>query len=195
MFKNMKLGTKIVSGFAAVLVLTAAVGYVGYSGLSDVTTIVDKADSANRLIKLVQAARLEQKNYMAEGDEKYEELVAEEIAEVTKLADELHGKMKDQADRDGVKAARAAAVDYHESFKTWVAQSKQQAEVYQAMVTAAGEAIKQCEALRDDQKTQLAGARQSNAELVSDKLWKADSANRLIKTADTARLALKNYMA
>ena len=195
MFRNMKLGTKIVSGFAIVLALTAAVGYVGYSGLSDVTVIVDKADSANKLIKLVQAARLEQKNYMAKPDEKYEELVAEKIDEITKLADELHGKMKDQADKDGVKAARAAAVDYHGSFKTWVAQSKQQVEIYEAMVTAAGEAIKQCEALRDDQKAQLAEARQSNAELVSDKLWKADSANRLIKVAATARLAQKNYMA
>ncbi|KKM26412.1 hypothetical protein LCGC14_1585060 [marine sediment metagenome] len=195
MFKSMKLGTKIVSGFAAVLVLTAAVGYVGYGGLSDVTAIADRADSANKLITLVQAARLEQKNYMAERDEKYEKLVAEKIAEATKLADELHGKMKDQADKDGVRAVRASAVAYHGAFKTWVAQSKQQAKTYEAMVSAAGEAIKQCEALHDDQDTQLAEARQSNAELVSDKLWKADSANRLIKIAATARLAQKNYMA
>ncbi len=195
MFRNMRLGTRIVSGFAIVLVLTAVVGYVGYSGQSNVTKIVDKADSANKLIKLVQAARLEQKNYMAERDEKYEQLVAEKIDEATTLADELHRKMKDQADKDGVKAVRAAAMDYHGSFKTWVAQEKQQAEIYEAMVTAAEEAIKQCEALRDDQKIQLANARQSNAELVSDKLWKADSANRLIKVAATARLAQKNYMA
>jgi len=194
MFKNMKLGTKIVSGFAIVLLLTAVVGYVGYNGLGNVGDIVGKADSANRLIKLGQLARLEQKNYMAERDEKYEKLVAKGIDEITQLAAELNSRMNDQADKDGVKAARTAATNYHNSFKTWADQSRQQTAIYKNMVTAATDAIGQCEALRADQKKQLTANVKSDAAFVADKLWKADSANRLIKDAAEARIAQKNYM-
>ncbi len=195
MFKNMRLRTKIASGFGIVLVLTAIVGYVRYKGLSGVGEIVVKPDSANRLIELTQLARLEQKNHMAERDEKYEKLVAEKIDEITELAGELHGLMNDEADRQGVAAAQTAAVKYYGSFKAWVDGEVRQAKIYEEMVKAANEAIGLCEALRVDQKNQLNEARKSNAETVSDKLWKADSANRLAKICAAARLAQKNYMA
>ena len=71
MLKNMKLGTKIAGGFAIVLILTAVVGYVGYSGLGGVTTIVDKADDGNRMIKQIQAARQQEKNFIIRKDQQY----------------------------------------------------------------------------------------------------------------------------
>ena len=62
------------------------------------------------------------------------------------------------------------------------------------MLVKANEAINYSEALRADQKDQLAKVRAEGIAFVEDKLWKADSANRLIKTAANARLAQKNYM-
>ena len=73
MFRNLKLGTKIVSGFTIVLLLTLVVGYVGYSGLGGVSNIVDKADDGNRLIKQAKDCRLQEKNFMLRKDQKYQE--------------------------------------------------------------------------------------------------------------------------
>ncbi len=195
MFKNMKLGTKIAAGFAVVLLLTAIVGYVGYSGLSGVSVIVDKADDANRLIKQAQAARLAQKNFMAEKEDKFAEEVAKRIAEIDDSAAILEAKMRDAQDKRGVVAAKEAALNYHQSFKDWVSMSKQQDQDYKVMVVKANEAIENCEALHLDQQAQLAKVRTEGAGFLADKLWKADSANRLIKWAYEARIAQKNYMA
>jgi len=190
----MKLGTKIVSGFAIVLLLTAIVGYVGYTGLSGMTTIVDKADGANRLIKQSLNARLEQKNFMAEKEDKYAEKVAAMITEIDSSAAELEAKMNDAQDKRDVLAAKDAASKYHQSFKNWVNMSKQQDAEYQNMLVQANAAIEQSEALRADQKEQLAKVQEEGAAFVTDKLYKADSANRLIKLSANARLAQKNYM-
>jgi methyl-accepting chemotaxis protein len=156
MGNNMKLGTKIAGGFAIVLILTAIVGYVGFNGLSGVTTIVDKADGANRLIKEAQVARLEQKNFMAEKDDKFAQNVASIMGQIDEEAIQLDGKMKDAQDKKDVMAAKAAAEKYHQSFKNWVGMSKQQDQEYKNMLVKANEAISYSEALRTDQKDQLA---------------------------------------
>ena len=193
--RNLKVWKKLFLGFALILVLTMGVGYVGWSGLSTTTAIVEKADDANRLIKQSLNARLEQKNFMAEKDDAYAEKVAAVIAEIDEAALELETKMNDGRDKEDVLAAREAATAYHQSFQNWVSMSKQQDLQYQNMLTKANEAIQQSEALRKDQKSQLTTAQAEGTKFVADKLYKADSANRLIKDAANARLAQKNYMA
>ena len=193
--RNRKVGMKLAIGFGVVLALTIIVGYVGWTGLSQTTTIVEKADDANRLIKRAFAARIEQKNYMAEKQDVYAEKVANVIAEIDAAAIELEAKMKDAGDKEDVLAAKDAAASYHRSFQNWVNMSKQQDLQYKNLLAKANEAIKQCESLRADQKSQLTQKQEEGAAFVADKLYKADSANRLIKTAANARLAQKNYMA
>ena len=192
---DLKVWMKLSVGFGLILVLTTAVGYVGWSGLADTATIVEKADDANRLIKQSLNARLEQKNFMAERDDAYAEKVATVIAEIDEAAVGLEAKMKDARDKADVLAARNAASKYHQSFQNWVTMSKQQDLQYKNMLTKANEAIQQSESLRADQKTQLAKAQSDGDAFVADKLYKADSANRLIENAANARLAQKNYMA
>ena len=193
--KNLKIWMKLTVGFGIILVLTTAVGYVGWSGLSDTETIVGKADDANRLIKQAMNARLEQKNFMAEKDDAYAKKVADVIAELDATTVELEAKMNDAQDKEDVLAARDAAAKYHQSFQNWVSLSKQQDQQYANMLAKANEAIKQSEMLRADQKSQLAKRQKEGEDFIADKLYKADSANRLIKDAASARLAQKNYMA
>ena len=99
MFKNMKLGTKIVSGFAIVLILTAIVGYVGYNGLSSVVTIVDKADDGNRMIRQMQAARQQEKNFIIRSDQQCVTRAGEHVEELIDQAKTTKDKMIDSSDR------------------------------------------------------------------------------------------------
>ncbi len=193
--RNLRIWMKLALGFGGVLILTMLVGYVGWSGLANTDAIVGKADDANRLIKQALNARLEQKSYMAEKQDVYAEKVASVMGEIDAAAVEMEARMKDAKDKADVAAAKEAAAKYHKSFQNWVSMSKQQDLQYQNMLAKANEAIKQSEALRADQKAQLAQKQKEGTALVADKLYKADSANRLIKQAANARLAQKNYMA
>ena len=193
--KNLKVWMKLAIGFGLILALTIGVGYVGWSGLCDTNVIVEKADDANRLIKQALNARLEQKNYMAEKEDVYADKVAEVVAEIDEAAVALEAKMNDAHDKADVVAAREASATYHKSFQNWVAMSKQQDLQYKNMLAKANEAISESEALRADQKAQFEKVQSEGAAFVADKLYKADSANRLIKTASKARLSQKNYMA
>ena len=95
MGKNMKLGTKIASGFAIVLILTAIVGYVGFNGLGSVTAIVDKADDGNRLIKFAKDCRVQEKNFIMRGDKKYQKENDETMAKIYEQIDTTMAKLRD----------------------------------------------------------------------------------------------------
>ncbi len=100
MFKNMKLGTKIISGFAVVLVLTAIVGYVGFSGLSSVVSIVDTAGDANHLIQCANDCRQEEKNFMLTKDVKFQKENNATMEEISAQVDLISAKVSDPADRN-----------------------------------------------------------------------------------------------
>jgi CHASE3 domain sensor protein len=57
MFKNMKVGAKIIGGFSMLLVLLVGVAFVGYNGLSNVVDRADKVEDVNRLIRFVPKVR------------------------------------------------------------------------------------------------------------------------------------------
>ena len=42
MFKNMKLGTKLICGFVAVAIIALAIGFVGWKGIGDYENLSDR---------------------------------------------------------------------------------------------------------------------------------------------------------
>ena len=42
MFKNMKLGTKLICGFVAVAIIALAIGFVGWKGIEDYANLSDR---------------------------------------------------------------------------------------------------------------------------------------------------------
>ena len=66
-----------------------------------------KADSANQLIEKASNARLAQKNYMAELDQKYADEESKTMQEIIGLCDELIAAMKEQTNKDQVSLQRS----------------------------------------------------------------------------------------
>ena len=194
MFKNMKLGTKIVSGFAIVPVLTAIVGYVGYNGLSNVGQIVEKADDVNEMVKTMQATRQQEKNFIIRGDKEYVAKADKDAEELIQQAKETKDKMEDASDRSMMDDVAENAGKYEHAFHRYVELAAKKDTAAEAMVEAARDLQTVSDTIRQEQKVQLAKVRTENAEKVADKLWKADSANRLIKFAKDARHADKNFI-
>lgn len=159
MFKNLKLGTKIISGFVLVLILTGVVGICGYMGLNSVTVIVDKADDGNRLIKQALECRQQEKNFMLRKDKKYQEENNATMQAIHAQIDATMAKLKDTKDKALLSQVDQAAQAYKANFDAWVALSDKQQGQEEAMVQNARTFIHQSQALQDGQNEKAAVAR------------------------------------
>jgi len=196
MFKNMKVGSKIIGGFSIVLVLLVVVAYVGYNGLSNVTDRVDKGDDVNRLIKSILATRQQEKNFIIRGDKKYVDTVAVEVEALKKQANETRAKFKDPVNISQMDEVISSAGGYENAFEDYVKFTEQQKVADDKMVKAAREVNEVANAIRQEQKAQfeeLTKAGAAAAEL-EDKLLKADDANRIIKWVLESRQQEKNFI-
>ena len=196
MFKNMKVGSKIIGGFSIVLVLLVVVAYVGYNGLSNVTDRVDKADDVNRLIKSILATRQQEKNFIIRGDKKYVDTVAVDVEALKKQANETRAKFKDPVNISQMDEVISSVNAYKNAFDDYVKFTEQQKVADDKMVKAAREVNEVANAIRQEQKAQfeeLTKAGAAAAEL-EDKLLKADDANRIIKWVLESRQQEKNFI-
>ncbi len=194
MFKNMKLGTKIAGGFAIVLLLTAVCGYVGYNGLTSVTEIVGKADDGNRMIKIIQAARQQEKNFIIRGDKEYVAKVGEQTETLADQAKETKEKMNDASDRAMMDDVADNTGKYKDAFGKYVELAAGKDKAGEEMVKAARDLQTVGDTIRQEQKSQLGDVQKKGAADMDDKLWKADSANRIIKLAIQCRQEEKNFI-
>ncbi|MCK4305848.1 MAG: methyl-accepting chemotaxis protein, partial [Candidatus Eisenbacteria sp.] len=197
MFKNMKLGTKIVGGFAVVLVLTAAVAYLGYNGLHSTVLRVETGDDANRIVKYIKDCRQAEKNFMLRGDEIYVTKNSELAESVYEQIRETKSKLHDAADISDVENAGGQIQAYEKAFAQLVGFYEQQKKADAQMVENARAVIAACEAMRADQKQKLGreiADPNSTPEQIEDRLWKADAGNRLIKFSLDMRRHEKNFM-
>ncbi len=196
MFKNMKLATKLYSGFGIMVAIAAVLGYMGWSSLEKVVAKVETADDANRFIKHMSDARQAEKNFMLRGDEKYVQQVEETKQEFTKQAEETKGKLQVTEDKNVVDALGRQIDTYASAFEEYVTLEGQKTESDSQMVTSARAAIAQIEQIRADQKSKLLQEMESEnaSEILVDRLAKADDANRLNKFILNARRQEKNYI-
>jgi len=196
-FKNLKLGTKIGGGFGLVILLTAAIGFIGWTGLNGVVDRVDKGDDANRLVKGILETRQQEKNFIIRKDVQYVAKVKESVGEIYSQAEETKGKFNDKLNKDQMDEVVKNVKAYEEAFMQYAEFENQKNEAMGHMRQAAGEVMAQAEAIRTDQKNQLAEIRKQSrttAAMIDDKLTKADGANRIIKNFLVARKSEKEFI-
>ncbi|MDQ8203876.1 methyl-accepting chemotaxis protein [Pelagicoccus sp. SDUM812003] len=195
MFKKLKIGSKIMGGFGAVLLLTAIVSLVGLTGIDTIGTIVDTADDGNRLIRYALDARTEEKNFMLRGDKAFHTSFKEIVSKIKLQIDETSAQV-DEADRQTLAQAKNTVAEYEREFEEFVELTRRQALLEEAMLSDARAFEEQAETLRADQKGEYETLRDAGAGAaeLDDKLWKADAANRLIKYAQDIRVDEKNFM-
>lgn len=120
MLKDMKLGAKIGGGFAIVLVLLAVVAFTGYRGLTGVEDRVGKADDVNRLIKEILETRQQEKNFIIRGDNKYIDMVKENVITLKNQTNETKEKFKDPENKQQMEDVLAAVENYEKAFSGYV---------------------------------------------------------------------------
>ena len=120
MFKNMKLATKLASGFGLMVVIAGVLGYMGWSSLCKVEHKVVIGDDANRFIKIINDARLAEKNFIRHGDEKYAQEILGQKEAFDTLVKEITAKMQVAADKQQVAEMHTEAGTYIDQAKQYV---------------------------------------------------------------------------
>ena len=192
MFSNIKISTKIIAGFSIVLLLMMVVGYVGLDGMSGAKDRVIKADDVNRIVKLIQEARQNEKNFIIRGEEKYVQKVIETTDLLANQAKETKAKFDQSINKEQMDQVLSKVADYNVAFGRYVELENEKKDLMDQMRSKARDTIGKLEEIRSDQKGQLNDILTSqsnrysgnNADFqaaLNDKLVKANDANRMIK--------------
>ena len=170
------------------------------NGLNGVADRVEKGDDVNRMVKTLLQARQQEKNFIMRGDESYLKENADKIQELLEQASATKEKFKQKTNRDQMDAVTASVNEYKTAFHEYGTLTTKKQETMELMRTRAREALEQAEAIRTDQKKQLAEARAKGGNtaediaFMNDKMVKADDANRMIKWFLDARKNEKEYI-
>lgn len=196
MFKNVKLMTKIMGGFMAILIPLCVVAYVGYSGLGDVVESVDKADDANRIVKGVLEARRAEKNFAIREDKKYVNEVGEIVGQIKEQIKETRVKIEDPKILAELDNSAAALTGYEKAFGDYVNAHDKKLVQEEAMeklgrqVLAEGEELK---VLQEGKLEALLDSGGAEAE-VKERVHKVEAVNHLITIEAEIRREEKNYL-
>jgi len=196
MFKNMKLGSKIVGGFGIVLVLLAVVSFVAYNGMTGVADRVDKADDANRIVKEVLETRQQEKNFIIRHDHKYVDKVKELTGKLTKQLETTRAKFKNAHNREMIDKGLAGTRAYEKKFGDYITYYDQKIAAQEEMVKFARQAQaagKEAKTGQEKKLHALIDSRASEAAL-KDRIEKIEAANHLVQIMDKIRTNEKNYM-
>ncbi|MBW1775271.1 MAG: methyl-accepting chemotaxis protein, partial [Deltaproteobacteria bacterium] len=198
---KMTIGRKLALGFGGLVLLILIVGVISYSSLSRILDKVDKADDANRLVKQVLETRRAEKNFMLRHDKSYIDENAEMLSAMFKQIDETKAKFKQRANKDQMDHMTRIVHEYATVFDSYVDLENKKNLSMEKMRAQARECLAQAEAIRADQKRQLAegmkDADMGSAQFrvfLDDKMAKADDANHLVKWFKEVRKNEKEFI-
>lgn len=198
MFKNMKLGTKLYCGFGVMVIIAGVLGYMGWSSLGKVEQMVVIGDQANEFTKIVNVARLAEKDFIRYGDEKYaQEMLAQKEAFDT-LVKEITAKMQIAADKQQVAEMHTEAGTYIDEAQQYVDIEKQIDGVMNnqsgTLVIAASELQRQSEDILKSMREELDTLNTESARKQDNALWLASASDRCIKLLLQARIAANMFI-
>ena len=147
MFRNAKLGTKIASIAAALLIFTGLVAYMGYSGMLRVVEHVDIDNDVNNMVRILLNARQEEKDFIIRGDASYSDKVAERITSMKQQIQNTRAKLTHQENLDQMHAIDQAVDKYFMEFKEFVDAEKLKEATMAQMRIEAGKALGRLESL------------------------------------------------
>ncbi|ACS78281.1 HAMP domain-containing methyl-accepting chemotaxis protein [Maridesulfovibrio salexigens] len=217
MLKNMKLAMKLGLSFGLMIILTIAMAYVGHNGMQGIEDRVDKADDVNRMVRTILETRMSEKNYILRSDDTYLQKHRKFISALREQIEITNQKFSQKVNHDQMTELGQAVNKYESAFARYVELVNSRAETMETMRAYARTALSELEKVRSEQKEQLesilaetkrkieSGIIRSQFQTIgsvynagqqdiTDKLSKADDANRAIKWFINARKNEKEYI-
>ena len=157
-----------------------------------------KADDANRMIKWFLDTRKNEKEFIISNEQKWLENVHQNIDKILELSADLKSRFKQQTNINQVAKFMLTVGGYKEALAEFVRLTRSQGlgkdSMMAEMRSKANEVLAQAEAIRADQRKQLAVATKENEAFLEDKMTKADDANRMSIWFLDARKSEKEFI-
>jgi len=118
--QQMKIQTKIIGGFAIMLILMGAIACVSFVSFFNTIERIEKADDMNRLIKDLLQIRRYEKNYIIRNDKEYIAIVNQYTASMIDLAQKNKNKCKIPTFKSNMEELIQEIEKYHKSFQLFV---------------------------------------------------------------------------
>ncbi len=196
-FKDLKLATKLISAFLAVLVLTGIVGAIGYRGMKGIAFRVEQAGDVSRIETLFAEARELEKSFVIDNQDSYVTQLEDKIGQIHAQVTETTADFTEQKNIAAMGTVDQNVTLYQQAFRTYVDLAKQQDKSLTEMQTAADEALAQARDLEKDEKQQLREmnkAKNVSTAQVEDKLAKDEDAGQIVEWVMDARKNEKEYI-
>ena len=153
-----------------------------------------KADDANRMIKYILQSAVARRDFMINPTDENRDDVLRINQELIAQCEETKSKMSQAANREQIDAVLVATKEYVAEFNNYCDLRERQNEEAVGMVASANALVAECAAIRTDQEQKLARANQNARTAITERIAKADDANRLIKWAMDCRIQEKNFI-
>lgn len=213
----MKLAMKLGLSFGLMIILTIAMVYVGHNGMQGIEDRVDKADDVNRMVRTILETRMSEKNYILRSDDTYLQKHKKFLSTLREQIKATNQKFSQKVNHDQMSELGQAIDKYEAAFTRYVGLVKNRVETMKMMRAYARTALSELEKVRSEQKEQLesilietkrkiesgilrsqfqsiGSVYNSGQQNITDKLSKADDANRAIKWFINARKNEKEYI-
>ncbi len=194
MVKDLRIRTKLLAAFAAILVLLSLVCFFGYQGVKKLSVRIVKADDVNRLVKGIYKARLHEKHYTLRGDPIYVKKVEQEIRELKEQIQNTKPTLMEKEDKDLFDQIELLVDEYEEAFLSFVQMENKKQEALEEMRSAGRNALHQAEVIRSGQKSRLLEIQEERDSFLKDRLIKADDSNRLTKWLHQSNLLIDDML-
>nr|MBN2278490.1 methyl-accepting chemotaxis protein [candidate division Zixibacteria bacterium] len=197
MLKNLRLGAKIIGGFAVVLIITAAISLVGYNGLSGIKARMQSVDQVRNLSQLVNKARQAEKNYIIRMDTIYVSELTGTMNRIFNLCEQLKHDFTDSDDRTAVENIRQEATTYVEAFGRWLQLTNLQEDDQELMMRSASDFVALCEEISVDQKDAMSLELldpSTTSDVLIDRMWKATMTDKLAMYSNQVRIIEKDLV-
>jgi len=194
MLKRIRLGAKIFSGFAVVLVLLCVIAGVGFLGLKMLNEGVDRTERVNQIVRLIDQARLHERSYIGSKEKADSDKVAGLVNELVGLSQETKDRFSSEANRALMDQVAAQAKEYLQSFQSYLDLEGRKNKALSEMLTAADKATTEVGKIQENQRVKLAQARKESQEQEADKTTLGENANTVILRTLEARLKEKDFI-
>ena len=177
---QVKLGTKLFGGFAAVLVLLCLVAVVGYTGLSEMENRMQLGERVNGLVQLIDIASLNERNYVlhptSENEKKVVAAVEKLVAESKAITEQYSGLIDPAA---MIQVAKQAE-NYLSVFNDYIKVESRKNMTRELMVEAAKQVMQLTEHLSVNQNQEITASREENKKMLTRALSRAREINLMV---------------
>lgn len=181
----------------AIIIALSADSWIGQRALVDRT---DKADLVNRIVKRLQAARIQEKNFDLRGSQEYVTQFNKLTGEVTSITARLKTDFNKDENKRLMDTISSQVKDYQEEFSGFVAMTEAREAEQLEMRDSAKTAEEGLKALRERFREQISelldGSSQSSSVVtrIDERLAERDLAGQMARWLLEARRAEKNYV-